>query len=413
MSYRISIFSVLIACTAGFAHGQQSNSSDDQIYRDVSFLSHDSLEGRETGTKGEIIAANYIASRFEDLGLSSYGLGDSYFHTFSKSIKENPHQSFSSDSIQGRNVVGFLNGGHKGTIIIGAHFDHLGWGGEGSGSLSLEHAIHNGADDNASGIAALLYLAKSLQKKKLRHNLLFIAFSGEEKGLLGSNHFANNILDNPDSISFMINMDMIGNLDSNRRLAIYGVGTSPNFSPSIHKVRSPKFEFVVDSSGIGPSDHTSFYLQNIPVLHFFTGQHKRYHTPEDDVEFINFKGLEDVATYIRKLVYLLDKEDDLLFTATNDSRNNNEQRSFKVTLGIIPDYLFDGQGLKIDGVKLSRSADAAGILKGDIILQLGRYKIDNIYNYMDALEHYEPNETVNATILRAQEEISVEITFID
>ncbi len=407
------ILTGIALCSASSVFAQQnSDGTKSPFYKDVEYLSHDSLEGREIGTKGELIAAQYIANRYAEIGLITPNGSSSYFEKFTKRVSDNPHDTTNAVSIEGRNVIGILNPEGKGSIIIGAHYDHLGWGGEGSGSLSTEHAIHNGADDNASGVAGLLYLAKRFSKKKLDHKVIFIAFTGEEKGLLGSNHFANTTLSNSEEVSFMINMDMIGRLDEERKLAVYGIGTSPLFTPAIEEINKPEFQFVMDSSGIGPSDHTSFYLQDIPVLHFFTGQHEEYHTPEDDVELINFEGLNDVAVFIEKLIKKLDKESDLPFTKTRDENPNNEKRKFNVTLGVIPDYLYDGTGLKIDGVKEGRTAAEAGIQKGDVLLELGKFKVESIYDYMEALGFYHPGDTVSAVILRNDEEIVLELTFL-
>jgi hypothetical protein len=256
-------------------------------------------------------------------------------------------------------------------------------------------------------------LAQQLQKHKanLHHNVIFIAFTGEEKGLLGSNHFAKTFLNDSINVSFMINMDMVGRLDSARRLAIYGIGSSPDFSEPLHSIQEPKFTFVMDSSGIGPSDHTSFYLNDIPVLHFFTGQHEQYHRPEDDLEHINFEGLKDVSDFIFQLVLRLDKKADLTFTETKSSEKQDQRRKFKVTLGVIPDYLYDGEGLKIDGVKEGRTADLAGMKRGDIVVQLGSLSITNIYDYMHALQEFEPGTEATALIVRNGEEIKLDIVF--
>lgn len=410
------LFILLVAIgslNATISMGQQSQSSFTQLYNDVAYLSHDSLEGREIGTKGELIAARYIANRFEEIGLDPLNNQGSYFQEFSRKVKSHPHDTAEGIEISGRNVIGILQHGKEGTILIGAHYDHLGWGGKGSGSLSTDHAIHNGADDNASGIAGLLYLAEYFKQNKTEHNIIFVAFTGEEKGLLGSNFFANNTLSAIGETSFMINMDMIGRLDEERRLAVYGIGTSPFFMPTLESIAEPQFKLAVDSSGMGPSDHTSFYLQDIPVLHFFTGQHEQYHKPEDDLEYINFEGLYDVSQFISKLILTLDKENDLPFQKTNDSNKQNEKRTFNVTLGVIPDYLFDGVGLKIDGVKEKRSAALSGIEKGDILLELGTFTITSIYDYMEALGYYHPGDTVSAKIERKGEIIPMEITFVD
>ncbi len=379
-----------------------------QLKSDVTILSHDSLEGREIGTSGEIKAANYIAHRYSELGLKQGNL-NSYFQMFTKKQSLHPHDTnFLGPEISGRNIIGFIDNRAKSNIIIGAHYDHLGWGDEGSLHAG-EPMIHNGADDNASGIAALLYLAEKLSKKSQDHNYIFIAFTGEEKGLLGSNYFVNNPSFDLNKTSFMVNMDMVGRLDDERRMAIYGVGTSPSFIPAINRINDPHFQFKFDSSGIGPSDHTSFYLNDIPVLHFFTGQHAQYHKPTDDVELINFDGLNDISHFIYKMIISLDGENKVKFTKTKEKENT--QLGFKVTLGIIPDYLYSDTGLKIDGVKEDRPAGNAGMLKGDVIIEMGELIIHNIDDYMNALNQFNKGDEITIKIIRNGNEISLKTTF--
>lgn len=398
---------LLIFFLSIFVFGQEDNYIE-QLKADISILSHDSLEGREIGTKGEIIAANYIASRFLESKLSK-GNNDSYFQIFTKKQPLHPHDtSFLGAEFIGRNIIGFINNKAKSNIIIGAHYDHLGWGNEGS-LYTGEPMIHNGADDNASGVAAMLLLAKKLSSNNLQHNFIFIAFTGEEKGLLGSNYFVNNPSIPIENTSFMINMDMVGRLDNERRLAIYGVGTSPSFIPTINQISEPNFEFKFDSSGVGPSDHTSFYLNNIPVLHFFTGQHEQYHKPTDDVELINFEGLKDVSDFIYQIIVTLDSKEKIEFNKTKEKES--KKMGFKVTLGIIPDYLFSGIGIKIDGVKDNRPADIAGIIKGDIIQKMGDIEINNIDDYMQALSKFDKGQEIEVIIDRNNKEMKLKLTF--
>lgn len=399
----------LLAC-----QNQTSTKPTQELLKeDITFLASDSLEGREIGTEGEVIAANYIADRFKAIGLSTKGDNETYFQEFSRKTKAHPHDTaYSGKEVTGRNVLGFIDNKKANTIVIGAHYDHLGWGDEGSLHAAHgdhERAIHNGADDNASGIAAMLQIAKELKEQKLSNNILFIAFTGEEKGLWGSNYFVKNATLDVGNINFMVNMDMVGRLDSNRRLAIYGVGTSPSFIPTLESVNEPKFIFKYDSSGVGPSDHTSFYLADIPVLHFFTGQHSDYHKPTDDTEFINFEGLEDVASFITQVVTKLDTKERLAFQKTKEK--DNKARSFKVTLGVIPDYLFDGKGLRIDGTKEDRPASKAGIEKGDIVIKMGDKSIKSMGDYMDALGVFEPRSTIDVVVKRNDKEISYPVTF--
>lgn len=376
---------------------------------DVTYLAHDSLEGREVGTKGELIAAEYIAARMKENGLLPKGNEGSYFQIFTRKMKAHPHDTVGTgDKIEGRNVLGYIDNHAEKTLVIGAHYDHLGYGEEGSLADSAGQ-IHNGADDNASGVAAMLGLARKLKGKKLRTNVLFIAFTGEEKGLWGSNYFVKNATVPTSEMAYMINMDMVGRLDSNNRLAIYGIGTSPLFRPILDSCNTFGFQSKFDSSGVGPSDHTSFYLENVPVLHFFTGQHKDYHKPTDDTEFINFEGIEKVADYIEKVVMSLNKYDSIPFTKTKEK--SEKARAFKVTLGVIPDYLFDGKGMRIDGVKEDRPAAKAGIQKGDIVVKMGEFDVNSMKDYMNCLSKFEKESTHQVIVLRDSQQLEMTVTF--
>ena len=376
---------------------------------DVTYLAHDSLEGREVGTKGELIAADYIAARMKENGLSPKGNNDSYFQIFARNMKAHPHDtSGAGEKIEGRNVLGFIDNDVEKTIVIGAHYDHLGYGEEGSLADSAGQ-IHNGADDNASGVSAMLGLAKKLKGKKLKTNVLFIAFTGEEKGLWGSNYFVKNATIPTKEMAYMINMDMVGRLDTANRLAIYGIGTSPLFRPILDSCNTFGFQSKFDSSGVGPSDHTSFYLEDVPVLHFFTGQHKDYHKPTDDTEFINFEGIEKVANYIEKVVMSLNNYDSIPFTKTKEK--SEKARAFKVTLGVIPDYLYDGEGMRIDGVKEERPAANAGIIKGDIVTKMGEFEVKSMKDYMNCLSSFEKGSTHIVVVMRENEKKEMKVTF--
>lgn len=400
---------MVLVQTTIYAQSSTSHANPQQV-KDLTFLSHDSLEGRSMGTRGEEIAARYIAQRFEGIGLQKKGSADtSYFQFFSKKTKLHPHDyQYQGPELSGRNVIGYLDHAAPTTIVIGAHYDHLGWGDEGSLHTG-DSMVHNGADDNASGVASLLFLAEHLSEQQLNSNVLFIAFTGEEKGLLGSNYFMHNPTIETDKINFMINMDMVGRLDSLRRLAVYGVGTSSSFIPEIEAIESPAFQFKMDSSGMGPSDHTSFYVENIPVLHFFTGQHAQYHRPEDDVELINFEGLYDVSLFIERLIVNLDQHEKLVFTKTRDKEQKG--RKFNVSLGVIPDYLYQGEGMKIDGVSEGRPAALGGIVKGDVIIKMGDIEIKGMSDYMNALNVFKKGESIQVLVKRGEGKISIPIQF--
>lgn len=401
------IATVMLSC--------QSAPSDDKLLsnlkKDVSFLAADQLEGRAIGTDGEEQAAQYLADRFKQLGVEPKGTSG-FFQEFTVSKPSNPHEEavIGTDGvgITGRNVVGFIDNKAEKTIVIGAHFDHLGFGGVGSLHRG-DSAIHNGADDNASGTAALLALAEILKHQKHQSNFLFIAFSGEENGLWGSNYFVKNPTIDLETVNFMINMDMVGRLNEEKTLAINGVGTSPSFVSALDMVNADSLKLVTSESGVGPSDHTSFYLQDLPVLHFFTGQHEDYHKPSDDSEKINYEGLLKVVRYIERLVGKLDEESKLAFTKTKDSSGDSPR--FTVSLGVVPDYLFDGKGMRIDGVSEDKPAQAAGLQKGDVIVQLGDSTIVDMMSYMRALSAFQKGDEAKVWYEREGQKLEAQVKF--
>lgn len=382
------------------------------IEQDIFFLANDALKGRETGTPEELKAAAYIEGRFKDVGLEPKGLMNTYFQTFTFKPKTDPHAQVKfvdgDSTITGTNVLGYLDNGAAHTIIIGAHYDHLGMGGEGS-LYAAGEAIHNGADDNASGVAILLQLATELKKEGFQgNNYLFIAFSGEEMGLLGSNYFSKNPTVDLSKTNFMLNMDMVGRLREDKTLSVSGTGTSPIWNQVLNAANTG-FKLVLGESGVGPSDHTSFYLQNIPVLHFFTGQHEDYHKPSDDAEKLNFEGMRQIQQYILDVIGELNDKDKLAFRTTKNE--SEEVPRFKVALGVMPDYLFDGEGMRIDGLTENRPAARAGLQKGDIVVKLGDSTVADMMGYMRALSIFSEGDTAKVVVDRRGERIDANVKF--
>lgn len=405
----IIVFLFLIVLTSCKKEITQKNMLKD----DVSVLANDNFEGRETGSLGEREAAEYIKMRFSEMGLSPKGT-NGFYQTFSFKPKKNPHAeathaNTSEDSIvTGTNILGYIDNGTENTIVIGAHYDHLGFGGENSLYRGEKKEIHNGADDNASGVAVMLDLAGKLKNASKKSNYLFVAFSGEEQGLLGSNYFVKNPTVNLKSINYMVNMDMVGRLKADSTLAVYGTGTSPRFKQSLNAANR-YFKLIEEESGVGPSDHTSFYLNDIPVLHFFTGQHEDYHKPSDDSDKLNYKGMEAISEYIFDVISELNTSGKLAFRKTKNE--SYDTPSFKVTLGVIPDYMFDGKGMRIDGVSEDKPAQKAGLLKGDVIVKLGNSSVTDIYAYMRALSIFVKGDSTKVIVDRNGKKVEANLKF--
>jgi Zn-dependent M28 family amino/carboxypeptidase len=408
---KIYILCLLLLTNVAFAQ-----TDFNRIKKDIEFLSSDKLEGRYPGTKKELLAAKYIIKAFKNAGLSPKG-EKGFLQAFPFKISTNPHAGEEQMQVKGtaHNVIGYLDNGAKYTIVIGAHYDHLGLG-HGGNSLDAnpKNKIHNGADDNASGTAGVMELARYFASNGIKenHNILFICFSAEEEGLLGSKYFTNNPTIPLTDISFMINMDMVGRLnDSTKKIIISGVGTSPTWSSVLAGQENNVVKYKADSAGMGPSDHASFYLKNIPALHFYTGTHTDYHKPSDDADKINNEGEALVLNLIVNIITEADKKDKLDFTPTKTNNASSSSASFKVTLGVIPDYAFDGKGLRLDGVSEGKAAQKAGLKQGDIILMMDDFAIENIQDYMKGLSKFSKGQTVQLKINRDGKELVIPATF--
>jgi hypothetical protein len=383
------------------------------IKKHVSFLASDKLEGRGTSTQGEEKAAKYIAKNFKKLGLKPMGTEGTFFHQFDFAPITNPHATDDPNKPRqkSKNVVGFLDNGAEFTIVIGAHYDHLGRGlDHNSLDPNPNGKIHNGADDNASGTSGVLELARQFTQnnKKEPYNFLFMCFSGEELGLLGSKKFIEYPTYDLNKVNYMFNMDMIGRFREDKGLMIQGIGTSSLWGKMID-IMGGDMKIIPDSSGVGPSDYTSFYLKGIPVLGFFTGQHTDYHKPSDDTELINFEGEKKVLDYIVRFVEATCTFPKMDFLTTKQPQN--QARNFKVTMGVMPDYAYDKKGMRIDGVTDGKPAAKAGLKTGDVIMKIGDMDIETVYTYMDALTKYNKGETTKVVVKRGNEEVVLDVTF--
>lgn len=332
----------------------------------------------------------------------------SHLHLLRQPGKIKLNVEIMNSSRTGHNVAGFINNNAAYTVVIGAHYDHLGYGEDrnslyaGSGKM-----IHNGADDNASGTAALIELGSMLKKNGPRqHNYLLVAFSGEELGLYGSKYFADNSPVSLPAINYMINMDMVGRLDSTKGLTIGGYGTSPVWSNAIIP---GNLKINYDSSGSGPSDHTSFYRKDIPVLFFFTGSHQDYHKPSDDAHLVNYEGQKEIVKLVYSVIEKTSNAGKLAFLKTKEPVM--ARTSFKVSLGIMPDYTYSGSGVKVDGVTEGRAAHKAGLQVNDVVIKLGELNITDVQTYMEALSKFNKGETITVQVKRGEQVLSMPLTF--
>lgn len=351
-------------------------------------------------------------------------VAEKYFSDPTATLNIKMEVSLSEKTRAGHNVIGYIDNKASTTVVLGAHFDHLGYGEDGnSRHTSHEAAIHNGADDNASGTAALIELARKLKASPAKNNnYLFIAFSGEELGLYGSKYFTDNPTIDISTVNYMINMDMVGRLnDSSKVLTVGGYGTSPlwssviekdYFGPGDHsnKKTAPLLTIKIDSSGTGPSDHTSFYRKDIPVLFYFTGLHTDYHKPTDDADKINYYGTLQIIQHIEQVITALDKQPKLAFLKTREAQTTTTAR-FNVSMGIVPDYTFTGNGVKADGVSEGKPAQKAGLKAGDIILKIGEYNVSSMESYMQTLTKFKKGETVKVKYKRGNEELETTVEF--
>ena len=313
------------------------------------------------------------------------------------------------------NVIGMLEGSDpvlkKEYVVIGAHYDHLGRGGEGSGSLAQRSGeIHYGADDNASGTAGVLELARvfSAQNPRPKRSLIFMAFGGEEEGLLGSNYYVNHPLAPLASTVAMINMDMIGRMN-NRRLVVGGVGTAQEWREIIAADPEKLFQLTLNEDGFGPSDHSSFYGKQIPVLFFWTGTHNDYHKPSDTFEKINYEDKAGILRMVARIVNQMDAEDKRLTYTTAKTDPVPRVGGFRVYLGTIPNYADSNNGLLLDGVRDDSPAAQAGLKAGDRVMKIGKFDIKNVYDYTAALGEMKAGEEYVVEVVRGTEKVSLKL----
>lgn len=374
----------------------------------VRYLADDALEGRLAGSAGERCAGDYIAASFERMGLEPAGEDGTFFQQVPLASAANPHAPPGT----GRNVVARLEGRdpvlRDEAIVIGAHYDHLGRGGFGSLAPDQD-AVHNGADDNASGVAALLAVAERLAADPPARSVIFVAFTGEESGLLGSAHYTAHPAVPLERTRAMLNMDMVGRLGAGP-LIVYGTGTADEWNGILDAAASAAgVELARKEDGYGPSDHTSFYLKDIPVLHFFTNTHEDYHRPSDDWERIDVQGIERVVQVVEAAARgAADRRAALtLRRGAGTPPSAAQGRGYGAYLGSIPDYTPAERGVRIGGVREGSPADRAGLRAGDIIVGFDDQEIADIYAMTEALRARKPGDRVRIRVLREGRELTL------
>jgi len=313
----------------------------------------------------------------------------------------------------GKNVVAYIDNKATHTVVLGAHVDHLGYN-QDKNALDINNDIRNGADDNASGTAALIELAKTLNKASKqgdtynKNNYLIIHFSAEELGLIGSKYW----LDHPTiqtNFNYMVNMDMVGRYDATKKMSLGGYGTSSKWSEIISKTPTTIL-YTIDSAGTGPSDHASFYRKDMPVLFMFTGSHADYHKATDDWNKINYMGQKDILRFVQGIIQTTNTYGKLDFLKTREAAMGRSTK-FTVSLGVMPDYAYTGTGLRIEGASAGKLGEKLGLKAGDILLQMGDYKFIDVMSYMTTLSKFKKGDSTFLIYKRGTEEIKVTITF--
>ena len=394
-----------------------STSSNADILMDVGFDMVSQNSGIPTINTKRGIIESFLKQRGYDLSKIQEGI-NSGIKPNSSEIKEVSVEyevDLEKNTAKTGNVVGFLEGSDpvlkNEVIVIGAHFDHLGYGGQNSMYRGKDKLPHVGADDNASGTTGVLEIAQKLssEKDKLKRSVLFICFTAEEEGLIGSSYFAKSDEFKNYNIVAMLNMDMVGRLKDDK-LILNGTGTSTYWTPMIEELNKKyNFNTSMNPEGFGPSDHSSFYAKDIPVLMFFTDLHTDYHKPTDTPDKINTEGQQKVLNMVYDMAYDLSTRDvkpEFTKVAVKEE-NKGERKSVRVYVGTVPDFSYSDAGYKISGVQSGSPAEKAGILAGDIMIKFGDKEINNLYDYTAALGEYKPGQDVNVVVKRGTEEITV------
>jgi len=388
------------------------------VAEDVAYLASDALGGRLVGSPGADSAAEYIARRFAKAGLQRPQAG--WFQEFAVSRESQQAQKAGVGGATGRNVIGLLPGRDKKrrdeVIVVGAHYDHLGGGLFGALDPDSAGRPHNGADDNASGVATMLEVAQRLAQSRPDRTIVFVAFTGEELGLLGSAWYVRNPVAPVARTTAMINFDMVGRL-TNDRLIVYGTETAKEFPALLDSLnRTAGFDLKARGDGYGPSDQSSFYAVKLPVLHLFTDLHEDYHRATDDAERLNVPGMLRIAEFATALVRnLADRRTPLTFVdqpPPQQAAAPGQTRSagYGAYLGSVPDMAGDVTGVKLSGVRGGSPAEKAGMQRDDIITKIGDADVLDLQGMTDALRVHKPGDVVDIVVLRGGQPVTLKVT---
>ncbi len=407
-----ALLGVLILMGGWMTAGARPVCKPDFVEETVRLLASDRMEGRGPGSDGLHLSLRTVAGQFHELGLEP----------------AHPEQSTPDDPLAGylqpfetstfpatANVIGIQRGRSDSSarpfVILGAHADHLGRDPELTGDQ-----IYNGADDNASGVAALLGIARALAGHPADRSILFIVFSGEEAGLLGSKHYTDHPVVPHDQVLAMINLDSIGRL-RNDQVIVFGTKTAREFPAILDGLNSAfGFDLALRGEGAGASDHASFFARNIPVLHFFTGPHEDYSQVSDEAEKINYAGLQRVSNYVSELVrYLSYRVRPLTFVSTGAEQAEKmakmaEGPPRRVSLGFMPDFTADSGGVKVGPVSAGGAAANAGIQTGDVIIAVDEDAVDTLVDYTAVLRQHVPGDAITVTLRRGDQTLTLSAT---
>jgi hypothetical protein len=413
---RIAMLATLAAGFAGIlASEARAQSAQQRILTDLKYLADDAREGRGAGTEGLDSAAAYLAAQFRQAGLRPAGT-DEFFQMFEldPTAPALAHSGIGGAAV--KNVVGLIPGSGRlagQAIVIGAHYDHLGLGGSGSLDPDSLGVVHNGADDNASGTAALLETARILNRRAAPdvRTIVFVAFTAEELGLIGSDHYVKDPSVANDSTYAMLNFDMVGRLRENK-LVTGGTGSAPEFPQLLDSVNAGYgLNLAAQDDPWGRSDHSSFYAAGIPVIHFLTDTHEDYHRTTDDWDKINVDGIERVSMYAADLAWVLATRTNHLTYVDHPQPQQPMAGGSGAWLGTIPDMSSSPGGVRLTGVREGGPAELAGIQGGDIIVQIGDFEVKDLYGMTDALRSFKPGDEATVAVMRDGERIEMTVTF--